>query len=61
MYNIATTYSGFKNLELTGGIKNIFSEDPPASNVTDNFQYGYDSSYADPTGRAYYVKATYKF
>lgn len=61
MYNIATTYNGFKNLELTGGIKNIFSEDPPASNVTDNFQYGYDSSYADPTGRAYYVKATYKF
>ena len=61
LYNIATTYSGFKNLELTGGIKNIFDQDPPASNVTDNFQYGYDSTYADPTGRAYYVKATYKF
>lgn len=61
LYNIATTYSGFKNLELTGGIKNLFDQDPPASNVTDNFQYGYDSSYADPTGRAYYVRATYKF
>jgi iron complex outermembrane receptor protein len=61
LYNIAGTYSGFKNLELTGGIKNIFDQDPPASNVKDNFQYGYDSSYADPTGRAYYVRATYKF
>ena len=60
-YNFATTYSGFKNLELTGGIKNIFNQDPPASNVTDYFQYGYDSSYADVTGRAYYVRATYKF
>lgn len=60
-YNIATTYSGFKNLELTGGIKNIFNQDPPASNVTDNFQYGYDTTYADVTGRAYYVRATYKF
>ena len=61
LYNIATTYSGFKNLELTGGIKNIFNQDPPASDVTDNFQYGYDATYADPTGRAYYVRATYKF
>jgi iron complex outermembrane receptor protein len=61
LYNIAGTYSGFKNLELTAGIKNIFDQDPPASNVTDNFQYGYDSSYADPTGRAYYLRATYKF
>ncbi|MFX5719158.1 TonB-dependent receptor, partial [Acinetobacter baumannii] len=36
-YNISGTYKGFKNLEVTAGIKNIFDEDPPASNVIDNF------------------------
>lgn len=61
LYNISSTYSGFKNLELTAGIKNIFDQNPPASNVTDNFQYGYDSSYADPLGRTYFVRGTYKF
>ncbi|HAV7102622.1 TPA: TonB-dependent receptor, partial [Acinetobacter baumannii] len=51
----------FKNLELTAGIKNIFDEDPSASNVLDNFQYGYDPRYGDPTGRTYYLRGTYKF
>ncbi|MEK5760413.1 TonB-dependent receptor, partial [Acinetobacter variabilis] len=50
LYNISGTYKGFKNLELTAGIKNIFDEDPSASNVLDNFQYGYDPRYGDPTG-----------
>ncbi|WP_363295284.1 hypothetical protein [Acinetobacter seifertii] len=54
-------YKGFKNLELTAGIKNIFDEDPSASNVLDNFQYGYDPRYGDPTGRTYYLRGTYKF
>jgi iron complex outermembrane receptor protein len=60
-YNISGTYKGFKNLELTAGIKNIFDEDPPASNVIDNFQMGYDPRYADPLGRTYFVRGTYKF
>ncbi|RKG38150.1 TonB-dependent receptor [Acinetobacter rongchengensis] len=61
LYNISGTYSGFKNLEVTAGIKNIFDEEPSASNVTDNFQYGYDPRYTDPVGRAYFVRGTYKF
>jgi iron complex outermembrane receptor protein len=60
-YNISGTYKGFKNLEVTAGIKNIFDEDPPASNVGDNFQMGYDPRYADPLGRTYFVRGTYKF
>ncbi len=52
VYNISGTYKGFKNLELTAGIKNMFDAEPPASDVTDNFQYGYDPRYSDPTGRA---------
>ena len=61
LYNVAGTYSGFKNLEITGGIKNLFAEEPAASNVLDNFQYGYDPRYSDPTGRTFYVRGTYKF
>ncbi|WP_110973839.1 TonB-dependent receptor [Acinetobacter sp. WCHAc060042] len=61
LYNIAGTYKGFKNLELTGGIKNLFDEEPAASNVLDNFQYGYDPRYSDPTGRTFYLRGTYKF
>lgn len=60
-YNISGTYKGFKNLEVTAGIKNIFDEDPPASNVGDNFQMGYDPRYADTLGRTYFVRGTYKF
>ncbi|MFC5475272.1 TonB-dependent receptor [Paraherbaspirillum soli] len=60
-YNLSGTYTGFKNLSLTAGIKNLFNTDPPASNVTDNFQYGYDARYTDPIGRAFFVRANYQF
>jgi len=61
LYNVSGTYKGFKNLELTAGIKNLFDAEPSASNVLDNFQYGYDPRYSDVTGRAYFLRGTYKF
>ncbi len=61
LYNASATYSGIKNTTVTLGIKNIFNTEPPASNVTDNFQYGYDARYSDPIGRAFFVRANYKF
>lgn len=60
-YNVSGSYTGFKNLTLTAGIKNLLNTDPPASNVTDNFQYGYDARYADAIGRAFFVRANYQF
>ncbi|ENX34517.1 hypothetical protein F889_01799 [Acinetobacter colistiniresistens] len=60
-YNLSGTYKGFKNLELTLGLKNMFDAEPPASNVIDNFQMGYDPRYADALGRSYFVRGTYKF
>lgn len=60
-YNLSGTYKGFKNLELTLGVKNMFDEEPPASNVLDNFQMGYDPRYADVLGRTYFVRSTFKF
>lgn len=61
LYNLSGTYSGFKNTELTLGIKNLFNAEPSASNVTSNFQYGYDPRVTDPMGRVYFGRATYKF
>ncbi len=60
-YNVSASYTGFKNLTLTAGIKNLLNTDPPSSNVTDNFQYGYDARYGDPIGRAFFVRANYQF
>ncbi len=54
-------WKGFKNLDLTFGIKNVFDRDPPTSRVTSNFQTGYDATLTNPLGRAYYVRAKYKF
>ena len=61
LYNLSGTYSGFKNMQLTLGIKNLFDQAPSASNVVDNFQYGYDPRVTDPMGRVYFGRATYKF
>ncbi|ENX23415.1 MULTISPECIES: TonB-dependent receptor [Acinetobacter] len=61
LYNFAGTYSGFKNLELTAGIRNMFDAEPPASDATNNAQYGYDPRHGDPMGRTYFLRGTYKF
>ncbi|HWW08597.1 TonB-dependent receptor [Collimonas sp.] len=60
-YNLSGSYTGFKNLTLAAGIKNLLNTDPPASNVTDNFQSGYDARYADAVGRAFFVRGNYRF
>ncbi len=60
-YNLSGTYTGIKNLSLTLGIKNLFDKDPPVSNTTDNYQFGYDPRYADPLGRVFFMRGTYKF
>ena len=50
-----------KNLTLTAGVRNMFDRDPPLSFQTRVFQAGYDPRYTDPTDRAYYLRANYKF
>lgn len=46
-----------KQFTLTGGVTNLFDTDPPFSNQSTRSQRGYDPRYADPTGRAYFVRA----
>lgn len=63
LYDIQARYTGFKNLELRGGIRNLFDKDPPYSNAggQTSFQGSYDPAYADPRGRFYYLGLNYKF
>ena len=61
VWSLSGAYSGFRNTELTVGVKNLLNEDPPFSNQIGTFQSGYDPRFADPLGRTFYVRATYKF
>ena len=55
-------YSGFKNLQLRAGVKNLFNRKPPEVITLGNyFQGGYDPSYYDAHGATGYVSATYSF
>ncbi|WP_343623596.1 TonB-dependent receptor domain-containing protein [Roseateles puraquae] len=63
-YDATISYTGFKNLGLTFGIKNLLNEDPPFSAAYDS-NTGAGSSWeprvADPRGRAYQLTVNYKF
>ena len=61
IWSLSGMYSGIKNTELTVGVKNLLNEDPPFTNQYSTFQSGYDPRFADPLGRTFYVRATYKF
>lgn len=59
--DLTASYTGFKGLTLTAGIKNLLNEDPPFSNQGTVFQKGYDPRYTDPLGRAIFLRGSYKF
>ncbi len=54
IYDLSGTYSAFKNVKLSAGIRNVFDRPPPVSVGVGTFQVGYDASYADPRGRMYW-------
>ena len=57
-----TRWQYSKALRVTFGISNLFNTKPPLSlKVVGGNQVGYDGRYADPTGRAIAVGASYKF
>ena len=63
-YNLALTYTGIKNLRVTGLVKNLFDRDPPFA-ITYDSNFGSGSSWeprvADPRGRAFVVSFDYRF
>jgi iron complex outermembrane receptor protein len=60
-YDMYGSWKVTKGLSLTAGVKNLFDQDPPLSYQVYVFQAGYDPRYTDPTGRAYYLRATYAY
>ncbi|MGZ8316713.1 MAG: TonB-dependent receptor [Telluria sp.] len=61
LWNLSGSYTGYKGLTLTAGVKNLLDEDPPFTNQGTMFQKGYDPRYTDPVGRALYLRASYSF
>ena len=58
-----TSYDIAKAVNLTFGVKNLSNKAPPLSLQSGGGgnQSGYDGRYYDPIGRAYYLRANYKF
>jgi len=61
LWNLSGTYTCFKGVSLTAGVKNLLDKEPPFSNQGTLFQKGYDPRYTDPVGRALYARASYTF
>ena len=63
LYDLMFTYTGFRNLTLRGGIKNLLDEDPPFSPHATDFVSGagWDPRVGDPRGRSFILGATYRF
>jgi iron complex outermembrane receptor protein len=63
IYGVTGTYTGFKNMTLAVGVKNLFNEDPPftAHNLDFAAGAGWDPRVADPRGRSYMARITYRF
>ncbi len=63
-YNLSASYSGIKNLTITGLVKNLLDTDPPFA-VTYDSNLGSGSSWeprvADPRGRSFVINVEYKF
>jgi len=61
VWTLSAAYTGFAGTTITAGVKNLLNTDPPFSNQNANPQTGYDPRFADPVGRAYFVRLTHKF
>jgi iron complex outermembrane receptor protein len=58
LFDLTGQYKLSRNWIINGGIKNLFDRDPPYSNIS-AVTNGFDPSYADPRGRAFWLSVTY--
>jgi iron complex outermembrane receptor protein len=61
LWDLQGSYTGFRNLTLTLGVKNLFDTNPPVTNQQNTFQLGFDPSYYDPRARFVYGSVRYAF
>jgi iron complex outermembrane receptor protein len=61
--NLFTTYTGIKDLSITGGVVNLFDKQPPFTwhNVDGVIGAGWDPRVADPRGRTLQLSVKYDF
>ena len=64
LHHVSVSYTGFKHLTITGGIRNVLDKDPPFTVAYDG-NTGAGSSWeprvADPRGRSYTLLLSYTF
>jgi len=62
-FNLFTTYRGFKNWTIYGGISNLADKRPPFDVEWQSYPYytGYDQSLYTDIGRTFQIGATYRF
>ncbi|KAB8066037.1 TonB-dependent receptor [Janthinobacterium violaceinigrum] len=61
-FDFQTAYRPMKNVEITGGILNMFDRNPPFTlRNTGSHQVGYNPSYSSALGRQFYLSGSYKF
>ena len=60
-YDFTTSYTVFKSLKATLGVRNLFDKAPPFSNQNAYFQVGYDPTIGDPHLRTYYARLSYTY
>ena len=63
IYHLTGTYTGFRNFTITAGVKNLFDRDPSftAHNLDFAAGAGWDPRVADPRGRSFIARVTYRF
>jgi iron complex outermembrane receptor protein len=61
LWDLNLTYSGFKNMVLTLGARNLLDTNPPLTNQQTTFQGGYDPTYYDARARFVYGQIAYTF
>lgn len=60
-WSLSASYTGWRGVDVTLGVRNLLDEEPPYTNQSTTFQQGYDPRYTDPLGRTWYARVTYTF
>ncbi len=62
-WNLGLKYSGFRNLQLKLGVRNVADKAPPYTDVSSNGSHaaGFPNAVANPLGRFWYTVVTYSF
>ena len=61
LWNVYGSWKATKAISLLAGVRNLLNTSPSFSNQTDEWQEGFNPTFGDPVGRAFYAKMTVDF